>query len=168
MAAITICSDFGAPQNKVWHCFHCFPIYFPWSDGGPDAMIFVFWMLSFKPTLSLSSFTFIKRLFSSSSLSAIRVVSSSLGTINCLLTEDHIHSSLGRKYQEEVEFRSSPYTWENFLGRPVPVSAGYLLRQFSATPSLCSAGRSFLNLNPDLHLQFLSSQSLTWKLLLIL
>jgi len=35
---------------------------------GPDAMIFVFWMLSFKPTFSLSSFTFIKRLFSSSSL----------------------------------------------------------------------------------------------------
>ena len=28
-----ICSDFGAPKNKVWHCFHCFPIYFPWSDG---------------------------------------------------------------------------------------------------------------------------------------
>jgi len=42
---------------------------------GPDAMIFVFWMLSFKPTFSLSSFTFIKRHFSSS-LSAIRVVSS--------------------------------------------------------------------------------------------
>ena len=42
----------------------------------PDAMIFVFWMLSSKPTFSLSSFTFIKRLFSSSSLSAIRVVSS--------------------------------------------------------------------------------------------
>src|SRR5574339_453909 len=33
-------------------------------------------MLSFKPTFSLSTFTFIKRLFSSSSLSAIRVVSS--------------------------------------------------------------------------------------------
>ena len=43
---------------------------------GPDAMILVFWMLSFKPTFSPSSFTFIKRLFSSSSLSAIRVVSS--------------------------------------------------------------------------------------------
>ena len=42
---------------------------------GPDAMILVFWMLSFKPTLSLSSFTFIKRLFSSL-LSAVRVVSS--------------------------------------------------------------------------------------------
>ena len=43
---------------------------------GPDAMILVFWMLSFKPTFSISPFTFIKRLFSSSSLSAIRVVSS--------------------------------------------------------------------------------------------
>ena len=43
---------------------------------GPDAIILVFWMLSFKPTFSLSFFTFIKRLFSSSSLSAIRVVSS--------------------------------------------------------------------------------------------
>ena len=21
------------PKNKVWHCLHCFPIYFPWSDG---------------------------------------------------------------------------------------------------------------------------------------
>ena len=43
---------------------------------GSDAMILVFWMLSLKPTVSLSSFTFIKRLFSSSSLSAIRMVSS--------------------------------------------------------------------------------------------
>ena len=42
---------------------------------GPDAMILVFWMLNFKPAFSLSSFTFIKRLFSSSSLSAVRVVS---------------------------------------------------------------------------------------------
>ena len=29
MATVTICSDFGAPQNKV---IHCFPIYLPWSD----------------------------------------------------------------------------------------------------------------------------------------
>ena len=43
---------------------------------GPDAMILLFWMLSFKPTFSLSSFTFIKRLFGSSSLSAISVMPS--------------------------------------------------------------------------------------------
>ena len=42
----------------------------------PNAMILVFWMLSVKPAFSLSSFTFIKGLFSSSSLSAIRVMSS--------------------------------------------------------------------------------------------
>ena len=42
---------------------------------GLDAMIFVFWMLNFKPTFSLFSFTFIKRLFSSS-LSATRMVPS--------------------------------------------------------------------------------------------
>ena len=54
-----------------------------WTElMGPDAMIFIFWMLSFKPTFSLFSFTFIKRLFSSSSLSAIRVVSSASVWIN--------------------------------------------------------------------------------------
>ena len=29
MAAVTICSDFGAQENKVSHCFHCFPICLP-------------------------------------------------------------------------------------------------------------------------------------------
>ena len=43
---------------------------------GLDAMIFVFWILNFKPVFPFSSFTFISRLFSSSLLSAIRVVSS--------------------------------------------------------------------------------------------
>ena len=43
---------------------------------GLDCMIFVFWLLGFKPAISFSSFTFIKRPFSSSSLSAIKVMSS--------------------------------------------------------------------------------------------
>ena len=77
MAAITIYSDFGTPENKVWHCFHCFPFYFSWSDGTRcHDLSFLILILSFKPTFLLSSFTFIKRCFSSSSLSAIRVVSS--------------------------------------------------------------------------------------------
>ena len=41
-----------------------------------DAMILILLVLSCKPVFSLSSFTFIKRLLSSSSLSAIRVVTS--------------------------------------------------------------------------------------------
>ena len=75
MVAIIIWSDFGAQKNKVSHCFHCFLIYLH-EVMGSDAMILVFWILSFKETFSLSSFTLIKRLFSFSPLSAIRVVSS--------------------------------------------------------------------------------------------
>ena len=84
MAAITVWSNFGTQKNKVSHCF---PIYLPGSDGtGCNDLrflffflyflffFFVFWMFKFKPTFSLSSFTFIKRPFSSSSLSAIKVV----------------------------------------------------------------------------------------------
>ena len=75
MAVVTICSDFGAQENKVSHCFLFLPIYLPWSDR-TGSTILVFWMLSFKLAFSLSPFTFIKMLFSSSLLSAIRVVSS--------------------------------------------------------------------------------------------
>ena len=67
MAAIAICIGFGAPENKVSHCFHCWAIYLPWSDGTRCHDLS---FLNVEPTFSLSSFTFIKRLFSSSSLSA--------------------------------------------------------------------------------------------------
>ena len=56
MATVTIYNDFGAQEYKV--CFHCFPIYLPWSDG-TGCYDLSFWMLSFKPAfhspLSLSS-----------------------------------------------------------------------------------------------------------------
>ena len=46
MAAVTICSDFGAQKNKV--CFHCFPIYFPWSGGtGCHDFRFLFFLILF-------------------------------------------------------------------------------------------------------------------------
>ena len=75
MAALTICSDFGAQEEEVCHYFHLSP-FICHEVMGVDAMILVFLIFSFKPVLSLSSFTLIKRLFSSSLLSAIRVVSS--------------------------------------------------------------------------------------------
>ena len=62
------------PPKIVSHCFHCFPIYFPWSDG-TRCHDLSFLNVEFKPTFSFSYFTFIKRLFSVSSLSAIRVMS---------------------------------------------------------------------------------------------
>ena len=54
---------------------------------GLDAMILVLLLLSFKQTFSLSSFTSIKRLFSSSSLSAIRLVSSAYLRLLAFLLE---------------------------------------------------------------------------------
>ena len=74
MAAVTICSDFGAPQNKSDTVSIISPSIYH-GVMGPDDMILVFWMLSIKPTFLLSSFMFFKRFFSSSSLSAIKVVS---------------------------------------------------------------------------------------------
>ena len=75
MAAVTICSHFGAQENNICHCFLCFPIYLPWS-GATRCHDLIFWMLSFKPAFPLSSFTFIRRLLSSFLLSAINMVSS--------------------------------------------------------------------------------------------
>ena len=147
MVSVIIYSDFGAQENKVHHCFYCFPIYLLWSDG-TRCHDFSFWMLkvkvrvtqlcltlcspvdytvhgilqattllwvsfpffrgssqpqgqkpgvphcrqilyqlNHKPTFSLSSFTFIKRLYGSSSLSAIRVVSSAYLRLLIFLTE---------------------------------------------------------------------------------
>ena len=74
MAAVNVHSDFGAQENKICHCFH-YPPSICHEVMGLDALIFVFRMLTFKPAFSLSSFTLIKGLLSSSSLSAICVVS---------------------------------------------------------------------------------------------
>ena len=54
---VTICSDLWAPQNKVWHCFHCFPVYLPWSGGtrchDPPVGIFELSVLNLGKPLSL-------------------------------------------------------------------------------------------------------------------
>ena len=62
------------PPKIKSHCFHCFSIYLPWSDG-TRCHDLSFLNVEFQASFSLSTFTFIKRLFSSSSLFAIRVVS---------------------------------------------------------------------------------------------
>ena len=51
MAVVTICSDFGAQENKVCHFFHCFLIYLPLSDGTGCHDL---WMLNFKPCFAPS------------------------------------------------------------------------------------------------------------------
>ena len=77
MAPVTIHSDFGAKEKIKSVTVSIVSPSICHEVMGPDPMIFVFWMLSFKPIFSLSSFTFIKRLCNSSLLSTIMVVSSS-------------------------------------------------------------------------------------------
>ena len=77
MTAVTNHSDTGAQENKVCHV--TVSIFCPsicHEVMQLDVSIFIFLMLSFRPAFSLSSFTFIKRLFSASTCSASRVVSS--------------------------------------------------------------------------------------------
>ena len=65
-AAVTICSTSGVHKNKICHCFHCFPIYLPWSYG-TSCHDLSFLNVEFQANFTLSSFTLIKRLFSFSS-----------------------------------------------------------------------------------------------------
>ena len=78
-AAVTIHSDFRAQEEEICHDFHLSPSICH-EVMGSDAVILVFFffflILSCRPALSLSSFICIKRLFSSSLLSALKVVSS--------------------------------------------------------------------------------------------
>ena len=74
MAAVIICSDFGAQENSL-SLFPFFPIYLPWSDGtGCHDLSFL--NTEFCQPFPLSSFIFIKRLLSSSFFATIRVASS--------------------------------------------------------------------------------------------
>ena len=59
---------------KICHSFPCSSS-ICYEVMGLDAMLLAFWMLSFKPAFSLSSFTLINKLYSSSLLSAMRVKS---------------------------------------------------------------------------------------------
>ena len=62
------------PKKIVSHCFHCFPIYFPWSDG-TRCHDFTFLNGDFQANVFTLLFQFLNMLFSSSSLSAIKVMS---------------------------------------------------------------------------------------------
>ena len=75
MAAATIYSDFGAQEEEICHYFHLFPsVCHAVNGAGYHNLSFL--IFSLKLALSLSSFTLIKRFFSSSLLSTIRLVSS--------------------------------------------------------------------------------------------
>ena len=46
VAVVTVCSDFGAQENEICHCFHFSPS-ICYGIMGPDAMILVFFNVEF-------------------------------------------------------------------------------------------------------------------------
>ena len=96
--------------------------------SGPDTVIFLFWMLSFKPDISLTSFTFIKKLFSSSSFSAIRMVSSAYLRLLIFLPEILIPAcaSFSLAFHMMCYFKSFRI-WNSSAGIPsLPLSTSFV------------------------------------------
>ena len=101
---------------------------------GPNAMIFLFWMLSFKPAFLLYSFTFIKKLFSSL-LFAIQMVSFAYPRLLILLLANLIaacvSSSLAfhimysayklKKQADSIQLLCTPFPILNHSVVPCPV-----------------------------------------------
>ena len=111
MAVVIVHRDFGAQENKICHCFHFSSFCLSWSDGTRCHDLS---FLSVKLSLSLSSFTFIRRLFSSSLLSAIRLLS---WAYLVLITLCHVlglcHSFKGCALLSSFQTPSSNNTREN-------------------------------------------------------
>ena len=91
MTAVTILGDFRAQEEGIYHYFLPQP-FICHEITGSDTMILAFLIFSFKLALSLPSFTLIKRLFSSSSLSAIRMASSASEVVD--ISPTYLNSSL--------------------------------------------------------------------------
>ena len=124
---------------------------------GPYAKILVFWMLNFNSAFSLSSFTFIKRLFSSSSLSAIRMVSSaylkfwsicrhlfmSIFFLKSILNDFMYSVILTRQFSEYRAFSEQPYrqkgVFSSYPGGSDDKESAYNARDPGSVPGL---GRS--------------------------
>ena len=73
MAAVAVCSDFRAQEEEICHYFHIVPLCLPWSNE-TGCIILCFFIVSFKPFLSLSSSPS-SRDFSFFLCTAIRVLS---------------------------------------------------------------------------------------------
>ena len=105
---------------------------------GLDAMILVFWMLSFKPTFSFFSFIFIKRLFSSSSLSSIRVVLSAYLRLLIFLPSILIPACAS----SSPAFCTSLLTDQGVLGIGIPLRRLILASRVALIPKAANVGSS--------------------------
>ena len=92
---------------------------------GPEAMIFIFSLLSFKPAFSLSSFNCIKRLLSFSSFSAIRVVSSTYLRLLIILPAVHVKGQIAKEQLTDGWRQKLQHRWSEDWGFS-PLACSYL------------------------------------------
>ena len=95
-----------------------------------DAMIFIFWVLNFKPAFSLSSFTFIKKLLSSSSLSAIMwyhwhiwgffyISPGNIDSSLCFIQSSILHEVIEYKLNKQGDYKQPTHTRFPYLNQSI-------------------------------------------------
>ena len=127
METVIIRSDFIVQEEEICHYFHIFPLYLPWNNG--TRCHYLSLLFSLKPVLSLFSFTLIKKLFSSSLLSAMsniihisEVVDVETWTAYTSLNKaDDLHPNLKgarKSYNLEFQLGNSPCSVSTPYMRP--------------------------------------------------
>ena len=108
---------------------------------------FIFWMLSFKPNFSLSSFTYIKRLFSSSSLSANLICLSDVVDILLEIVIPAFHMMYSayklNKQGDNIQLCCTPFLILNQSVVPCPCLTACPTYRF-LREQLCCSGSSIL------------------------
>ena len=157
MAAVTVCTDLGVQENKVCHWFQFSPIYLPWGDGtGCHDLSFL--ILSFKPAFSPSSFTLIKRLFSSSSLSAIQFSSVQL------LSHDQLFETQWTTACQASLFITNSWSWPKLtsIESVIPPNHLILCHPLLLLPSIFPSIRVFSS--ESVHIRWPKYQSFSFSI----
>ena len=131
MTAITVCSDFEDKENKFCHCFHFSPSICN-EVIEPDAMVFFFFFLRFKPAVSLFSFILLQSLFSFPLFPGIRVASSAY--LRCCYF-------FCQSWSQLVIHPAQDFTWYTLhissISKVTIYSLDVLLAQFWTSPLFC-------------------------------
>ena len=130
MEAVTIRSDFIVQEEEICHYFHISPLYLPWNNG--TRCHYLSLLFSLKRVLSLSSFTHIKKLFSSSSLSAMSDIIHISEVVDVETWTAYTSPNKADDLHPDLNSARKPYTLEFQLGNsPCSVSTAYMRPQIA-------------------------------------
>ena len=129
MEAVTIRSDFIVQEEEICHYFHISRLYLPWNNG--TRCHYLSLLCSLKRVLSLSSFTLIKKLFSSSSLAAVSDIHIS-EVVDVETWTAYTSPNKADDLHPDLNSARKPYTLKFQLGNsPCSVSTPYMRPQIA-------------------------------------